>query len=66
MIIIIITIIIIIIIVSFLTGEASATARTISPREKASTILFSMALENVELMHDCFPKQLRMATARMK
>ena len=27
---------------------------------------FSMAILNVELMHECFPKHLRMGTARMK
>ena len=25
-----------------------------------------MAIENGELMHECFPKHLRMGTARMK
>ena len=27
---------------------------------------FSMAIENWELMHECFPKHSRMGTARMK
>ena len=27
---------------------------------------FSMTIENGELMHDCFPKHLRMGTARLK
>ena len=27
---------------------------------------FSMAIENEELMHECFPKHRRMGTARMK
>ena len=27
---------------------------------------FSMVIGNVELMHECFPKHLRMGTARMK
>ena len=27
---------------------------------------FSMAIENGELMHECFPKHLRMGTARLK
>ena len=27
---------------------------------------FSMAIENGELMHECFPKHLHMGTARLK
>ena len=27
---------------------------------------FSMTIENGELMHECFPKHLRMGTARLK
>ena len=27
---------------------------------------FRMAIGNLELMHECFPKHLRMGTARMK
>ena len=36
---------------------------TISPREE--TVPSSMAIRNVELIHECFPKQLCMGIARM-
>ena len=29
-------------------------------------VTFSMAIENVELMHECSPEHLRMGTARLK
>ena len=38
----------------------------ISFREKNKYHIVCMTVENVELMHECFPKHLRMGTARMK
>ena len=38
-------------------GEATVKARTILPREKTQE-KFSMAVGNVELVHECFPKRL--------
>ena len=36
-------------------------------REKPiDEVQFSMAIRNVELMHECFPKHSRMGTARIK
>ena len=46
-------------------GEASAKARTISPREKRK-VPFSMGIGNGELMHECFPKHSGMGTVRIK
>ena len=40
--------------------------RQISPTPALSQVPFSMAIGNGELMHECFPKNLRMGTARMK
>ena len=41
-----------------------------SPRKsigaRREQVPFSMAIENGELMHECFPKHLRMGTARLK
>ena len=34
--------------------------------EQKKKVSFSMAIGNGELMHECFPKHLRMGTARMK
>ena len=34
--------------------------------EENNYVPFSAAIEKVELMHECFPKHLRMGTARMK
>ena len=34
--------------------------------ERKKKVPFSMAIGNGELMHECFPKHLRMGTARMK
>ena len=34
--------------------------------EQKKNVPFSMAIGNGELMHECFPKHLRMRTARMK
>ena len=34
--------------------------------ERKQKVPFSMAIGNGELMHECFPKHLRMGTARMK
>ena len=47
-----------------LMDEVAAKARTISPREKR--LLFDMAIGNEKFMHECFPKQSCMGTARMK
>ena len=40
-------------------------ALVVALAEKA-TIPFGMAIGNVELMHECFPKHSRIETARMK
>ena len=34
--------------------------------ERKKQVPFSMAIENVELMHKCSPEPLRMGTVRMK
>ena len=34
--------------------------------ERKKKVPFSMDIGNGELMHECFPKHLRMGTARMK
>ena len=34
--------------------------------ERKVKVPFSMAIGNLELMHECFPKHLRMETTRMK
>ena len=34
--------------------------------ERSEQVPFSMAIKNVELMQECFPKHLSMGTARMK
>ena len=34
--------------------------------DQKKKVPFSMAVGNGELMHECFPKHLRMGTARMK
>ena len=49
---------------SFLTGDSS-TISIISFREKKK-VPFSMAIENGELVHECFLKHSRIRTARMK
>ena len=49
------------IIVYFFTGDPSAYADYFATK---STI--SMAIQNVELVHECFPKHLRMVKAEMK
>ena len=36
------------------------------PGELRKQVPFGMAIENVELMHECFPKHFRMGTARIK
>ena len=35
-------------------------------RSKKKQVAFSMAIENGEIMHECFPKHLCMGTTRMK
>ena len=37
-----------------------------SSKKQVYTVPFSMAIGNVELMHECFTKHLCMGTARMK
>ena len=34
--------------------------------KQSDQVTFSMAIGNVQLMHECLPKHLRMGTARMK
>ena len=47
-------------------NEASATARAFRLPEKEFKGPFTIATENVELIHECFPKYFLVGTARMK
>ena len=35
------------------------------PQEKASTIQYGYRIENMKLVHECFPKHFSMGTTRM-